>query len=97
MTNEERNISPLMVYDENSKREFLCKIYKKKSLKDSTHSYLISNYEELLDCFYSSNSRLTSNLQSELKGMLAQSELTILPVKFTVDFKDDFANIYLLR
>jgi predicted transglutaminase-like cysteine proteinase len=97
MTSEERNISPSMVYKKNEKREFLCKIKAVKTTEETPQDFLNAHYEKLLECFYVSNSRVNSYSDFELKGMLEQSELTILPIKFTVDFKDEFANIYLLR
>lgn len=97
MTSEERNISPVMLYDRGLQKVFLCKIQNTKLAYQTKQEFLNASFDMLLDCFYVSNSRVAFYSDVETKGILEENELTILPTKFTVDFKDEFANIYLLR
>ncbi len=97
ITSEERNISPVMMVDKNVQKEFLCRLVNIKTKEQTSQDFLNEKYEDLLECFYPSNSRIAFYSNIELKGVLEENELTILPTKFTVDFKDEFANIYLLR
>lgn len=96
ITNEERNISPIMVNEEFTKK-FLCQIDDKKTRSETTQNFLYKNYDNLLNCFYKVNSKVHSYGQIELKGSLNENDVRILPIKFTVEFNSNFANIYLLK
>jgi len=73
--------------------KFLCKLDAKKNQYQSTTNFLNTNYDKLLTCFYPFSSQIISQSLIETKGMVDLTVLTIIPIKFTVDFKDDFANI----
>ena len=79
------------------KYKFFCKIDVKKKNTQSIEHFLNENFDKLLDCFYPMSSKVTNYTLIETKGMLERTVLTIIPTKFTVDFKDDFANINILR
>ncbi|WP_024954727.1 hypothetical protein [Sulfurospirillum arcachonense] len=94
---EERNISPLMLDSKNDKYKFLCKIDTQKKQYQSTLHFLNENFNKLLPCFYPMSTQVISRTLIETKGVLDRSVLTITPTQFTVDFKDQFANISVLR
>ena len=93
---EEKNISPLLV-PFIGKRISTCrvKISGKKSL--SKLQLLNKNFDNLLPCFYKTTVKVTSQSQVRLNSMRDEVELVIAPVRFIVDFKDDFAKITILK
>lgn len=97
ITSQQSNISPVMVYKQTAEKSFLCQLKAKKNQSQSTYEFLQKNSSELIDCFYHTNVKILSFSQSELRGIKASDELIIIPIKFTVDFNKQFANIYLLR
>lgn len=95
---EERNISPLMEYSKESSVSHLCSVAIKKVNKyEPILDVLNKNYNKILPCFYPLSTKMTNRTYVENGGVLETTELIILPVKFTVDFNDQFANINLLR
>jgi flagellar motility protein FlgQ len=96
-TSQQRNISPVMVYKKNDGKKFLCRFFAKKTKEQSTYSFLKQHISKLIDCFYNTDVKVVSYTQSKLKSIQDSNELIIIPVKFTVDFKDEFANIYLFN
>lgn len=77
--------------------KFLCKIDTSKKENQSTIVFLNKYFDELLPCFYPMSTKVHNKTFVELKGMVERSILIVTPTKFTVDFKDEFANINVLR
>lgn len=75
----------------------LCKIDTTKKESQSTIIFLNKYFDKLLTCFYPMSTQVHNKTLVELKGIDERSTLTITPTKFTVDFKDEFANINVLR
>jgi hypothetical protein len=96
-TSQQRNISPVMVYKKDEVKKFLCRFFAKKSKGQSTYSFLKQHTSKLIDCFYNTDVKVISFTKSSLRSIQDSNELIIIPVKFTVDFKDEFANIYLFN
>ena len=94
---EERNISPFMQDSEVSEYKSLCRIDAIKEEHQSTEKFLNQHFAKLLTCFYPMSTQVINKTLVELKGMDESSVLTITPTRFTVDFKDEFANINILR
>jgi len=94
---EERNISPQMQIVDTKKYAKLCHLNIAKKQYQSTQHFLNENFDKLLECFYPMKSIVVNHTLVELKGMIERTSLTITPTKFTVDFKDDFANIRTIK
>ncbi len=93
---EEKNISSLTIpFD--GKKTSTCRVKIKKPAYNSSLKYLNDNFYKILPCFYSSVVKITSQSQSTLNGIRDEVELVIVPTRFIVDFKDDFANITILK
>ena len=94
---EERNISPSMQLSFNDEYNFLCKIKTTKKKFQSTKHFLDEHFDKLLTCFYPMSTQVFDKTLVELKGVDENSVLVVIPIKFTVDFKDEFANISVLN
>ena len=94
---EERNISPLMQSVDMKEYKYLCQLNIKKKQHQSTEHFLNENFERVLECFYHMNTKVVNHTLVETKGLIERTVLTIIPTKFTVDFKDDFANIKTIK
>ena len=75
----------------------LCQLDVKKKKYQSTSHYLNENFDDVLECFYCMSTKVVNYTLIETKGMIERTVLTIIPTKFTVDFKDDFANIKTIK
>jgi len=73
-----------------------CRVKTVKHQYESTIHYLNRNFNKLIPCFYPYGTKIVNRTYLELKGIDERSVLTIPPIKFTVDFKDQFANINIL-
>jgi len=93
---EEKNISPLTI-PFNGKKTSTCRVKIKKPTYISSLKYLNNNFYKILPCFYSSIAKVTSQSQTTLDGVKDEVEFIIVPTRFIVDFKDDFANITILK
>ena len=93
---EERYISPHMTSLSEDLATVSCKTTIEKNKKQSTIMLLNENFDELLQCFYPMSSRLINRTLIENQGVREIIELTIVPIEFTVDFKDQFATIIIL-
>lgn len=80
-----------------SEYKSLCRIDAIKEEHQSTEKFLNQHFAKLLTCFYPMSTQVINKTLVELKGMDESSVLTITPTRFTVDFKDEFANINILR
>lgn len=94
---EERNISPFMKAVDAKQYKLLCRLDIAKKQSNSTEHFLNENFNRLLSCFYSMNSHVVSYTLVETKGVMERIVFIIAPTKFTVDFKDDFANIKVIK
>ena len=94
---EERNISPQMQSVDLKEYKFLCRLNIKKKQYQSTEHFLNENFDRVLECFYSMSTKVVNHTLIETKGVIERTVLTIIPTKFTVDFKDDFANINTIK
>lgn len=75
----------------------LCQVDILKKQYQSTQHYLNENFDKILSCFYHMNTQVVNHTLIETKGVIERTVLTITPTKFTVDFKDDFANIKTIK
>ena len=93
---EEKNISPLTVPFV-GKQISTCRV-KTESKKSLSKLQLLNiNFDNILPCFYKTTAKITSQSQVTLDGLRDEVELIIAPVRFIVDFKDDFASITILK
>ena len=93
---EEKNITPLSVPYE-GKNQFLCNIDFVNDKNISKHQFLKTHFDTLLPCFYQQQSHLISWNENRQKQSTDRVELIIEPIRFTVDFKDEFATISTIR
>ncbi len=93
---EQKNISPLTV-PFSGKIASTCRVKIKNKSLDSKLKQLNDNFYKILPCFYKESTKITSQSQVTLKGMRDEVELIIVPTRFIVDFKDDFATITILK
>ena len=93
---EQKNIAPLVV-PYSGKIASACKVKVSKKRYNSTLTRLNKNFFKILPCFYGVGSQITSQSTSALKDVDDVVELIIVPTRFIVDFKDDFANITILK
>jgi len=75
----------------------LCQLKIKKKQFQSTEHFLNENFDKVLECFYSMSTTVVNHTLVETKGVIERTVLTIIPTKFTVVFKDDFANIKTIK
>lgn len=87
----------MMLKITSKKSERLCSLKLKKQKHQSTHDFLNENFFKILPCFYKMNTQAINQTTVESKGVLEKSTIIINPVKFTVDFKDQFANINIVK
>ncbi len=93
---EEKNIAPAMVPFE-GKQYPLCQVPLHKSDEIPTVQFLNKHFEAILPCFYSLSTRMLSHNEQSEKFTNDRVEVVIGPVRFTVDFKDEFATINAVR
>ncbi len=96
ITYEEKNISPHMI-EGNFKKLSTCVVKINNAKSDSNLHLLNKNFNKILPCFYPYGSRILSKTDSFIGGIEDINELVIPPTKFTVDFKDQFANITIVK
>ncbi len=93
---EEKDIAPLTVPYQGSISSN-CKVKISPKKYNSTLARLNKNFFKILPCFYGVGSKITSQSISTLNAINDTVELIIIPTRFIVDFKDDFANISILK
>jgi hypothetical protein len=93
---EEKNIAPLSV-PYVGKISSTCKVKISTKKYNSTLTRLNKNFFKILPCFYGIGSKITSQSETTLNSVDDIVELIIVPTRFIVDFKDDFANISILK
>ncbi len=93
---EQKNIARLSVPYEGTE-EVLCKIMLSNPTKIPEETFLRQHFDTLLPCFYPLASHLISRSETYTKHNNDRVELIIEPIRFTVDFKDEFATIKTVR
>jgi len=93
---EEKNIAPAMIPYEGQK-QFLCKLPLQNSSNLPKDAFLRKHFDTILPCFYQRSTHLLSWDEQYHKHSNDRIELVIEPVRFTVDFKDEFATINAIR
>lgn len=99
VTHQEFSLSPLMIQKnswDNTQKSF-CKINKKKLESETAYNYLLASNSSLLECFLGKEIRVYGYDNYKQKLADTNTHFFIRPIRFTVDFKEDFANIYLLN
>ena len=93
---QEKNITPIMTpFNEVSRT--VCEIPLSYNSKLSKEKFLNENFDKLLPCFDGELSHMLSWNEYHLKANNDRVEHIIEPVRFTVDFKDEFATINAIR
>lgn len=77
--------------------KLLCQLNVVKKQYQSTEHFLNEHFNKLLECFYPMSTQIINHTLVETKGVIETTVLTIIPTKFTVDFKDQFANIKAIK
>lgn len=93
---EEKNITPAMMPFEGKPQKH-CTVELKYDAKTPKNQFLTYHFDAILPCFYSLSSHMLSWNESRTKENKDRVELIIEPVRFTVDFKDEFATINTFR
>jgi len=93
---EQKNIAPLSV-PYVGKISSTCRVKVSKKKYNSILTRLNKNFFKILPCFYGVGSQVTSQTTTTLKDVDDVVELIIIPTRFIVDFKDDFASISILK
>lgn len=93
---EEKNISPLSIPFEGDSTS-TCRVKVESKNCNSKLECLNRNFYKILPCFYKVASKVTAQSQVSLNNTKDDIELIITPTRFIVDFKDDFANITVLK
>lgn len=85
-------ISNAMVLSQKDK-VFLCDLNSTKFKNETTLNYLKRNEDELFGCFSSSQILLNETSKFSLKSADANTHITVVPLRFIVDFKPSGARI----
>lgn len=93
---EQKNIAPVMIPFE-GKAQKLCTLTLSNPQNLPKELFLRKHFDAILPCFYQLSSHLLSWNEQHLKYGNDRIELVIEPVRFTVDFKDEFATINAIR
>lgn len=93
---EQKNIAPVMIPYE-GKAQKLCTIELPHPQNLSKEQFLRKHFDDILPCFYQLSSHLLAWNDQYAKHGNDRIELVIEPVRFTVDFKDEFATINAIR
>jgi len=94
---EEKNLSPVMVYNQNDATRHLCTLELHNDGKMSNEAFLKKHFDDLIPCFYSLSSHVLAWNTKHQNSQNDRVELVIEPVRFTVVFKDEFATINTFR
>lgn len=93
---EEKNIVLAMIPYE-GKKQVLCELPLQNSANLPKEVFLRKHFDTIIPCFYSLSTRLLSRNEQHIKHGNDRIELIVEPVRFTVDFKDEFATINAIR
>lgn len=78
------------------KEKYLCSLEAKKEKNETTQDYLIKHQNALFECLLKENVQVFDDVSQTRYLAQTKTHIKVLPVRFTVDFKDEFANITLL-
>lgn len=93
---EKKNITLAMTpFEEKALKH--CTVELRYDAKISKEQFLNHHFDAILPCFYSLSSHMLSWNESNTQSNHDRVELIIEPVRFTVDFKDEFATINTFR
>ena len=95
LKSQELSLSPLMVPLENSLK-YVCQIKQKKEKNETAFTYLTRHKEALFECLLGEKVYLYDDTIQSMLLAQTTTHLKVLPARFTVEFKDEFANISLL-
>ena len=70
-----------------------CNLPIRYDFKTSKELFLKKHFDVLLSCFYPKKTHMLVRGEYHLNSYYDRVELIIEPVRFTVDFKDEFATI----
>ena len=93
---EQKNIASAMI-PYVGKAQKLCTIELSNPTNLPEEQFLQKHFDTLLPCFYQLSAHLLSWDDQYLKHANDHIEIVIEPVRFTVDFKDEFATINAIR
>lgn len=93
---EQKNIALAMIPYE-GKVQKLCTLELANTQNLSKEQFLRKHFDTILPCFYQFSSHLLARNEQYQKHGNDRIELVIEPVRFTVDFKDEFATINAIR
>lgn len=96
VVHEEKNISPAMVAS-TKKPTIACAIPLKRTPNLTTLDVLTQQFDSLLPCFYTAKSHIVAWDEQRDNVSHDRVEIIIQPVHFTVDFKEEFATIGIIR
>jgi len=74
----------------------LCQFEATKPYHVSPHAFLLAHQDKLLECFIGQGVRIHDKAELTLQQGLAYTDMHVPPVRFTVEFKDDFVTLFLL-
>lgn len=89
---EEKNIATATILISGNAKN-LCTIALQNKQNIPLKQFLTAHYDTLLPCFYSRSSHILSWNDKRTKESEDRVEVVIEPVRFTVDFKEEFATI----
>lgn len=93
---EEKNIAPVMIPTKGVLQK-LCDVKLKHLPPTPLEHFLNLHFDTLLPCFYSHASHIHSWNDKRTKHSSDRVEVVIEPIRFTVEFKDEFATINTFR
>ena len=90
---EEKNIASVMQNNEQNLPTKKCQLPLKYDFKSSKEGFLKNHFDLLLGCFYPQRTHMLSWGEHHAHIARDRVEFIVLPTRFTVDFKDEFATI----
>ena len=79
------------------KQHYLCSIPLNQSKGLPKDVFLNQRFDDVLTCFYPLATRVSAWSDQRFKHSDEKVQLIIQPIRFTVDFKDEFATINAIR
>lgn len=76
--------------------DFSCDLMIKPSKRVDTYSFLLEHMDLIAECFLGENVRVYDYGEESFYLANYQTDTAVLPVYFTVDFKEDFVTLILL-
>lgn len=85
-------LSPLM-RERKKEANVLCELMIKPPKNQDTYTFLKEHIEMLAHCFIGKKTRVYDYGEEDLHVSMYQTDTMVLPVYFTVDFKEDFVTL----